>query len=61
MGGELIEGGLDASLIGEVADRGAQAVEEGGRARIQVDARILLPEGGSATTLVGRFVAISKR
>ena len=32
-----------------------------GRARIQVDARVLLPEGGSATTLVGRFVAISKR
>jgi len=32
-----------------------------GRARIQVEARVLLPEGGSATTLAGRFVAIAKR
>ena len=32
-----------------------------GRARIQVDARVLLPEGGLATTLSGRYVAIAKR
>ena len=32
-----------------------------GRARIQVEARVLLPEGGLATTLSGRFVAIAKR
>lgn len=32
-----------------------------GRARIEVAARVLLPEGGTATTLAGRFVAIAKR
>lgn len=32
-----------------------------GRARIQVGARVLLPEGGVATTLQGRFVAVAKR
>lgn len=32
-----------------------------GRARIQVDACVRLPEGGMATTLTGRFVAIAKR
>ncbi len=32
-----------------------------GRARIQVDAYVRLPEGGMATTLSGRFVAIAKR
>lgn len=32
-----------------------------GRARIQVEAKVLLPEGGLATTLSGRFVAIAKR
>lgn len=32
-----------------------------GRARIQVEARVLLPDGGTATTLSGRFVAIAKR
>lgn len=32
-----------------------------GRARIQVQAWVDLPEGGQATTLEGRFVAIAKR
>ena len=32
-----------------------------GRARIQVEAKVLLPEGGLATTLSGRYVAIAKR
>jgi thioesterase domain-containing protein len=32
-----------------------------GRARIQVEACVQLPEGGMATTLSGRFVAIAKR
>ena len=32
-----------------------------GRARIQVEAKVRLPEGGLATTLSGRYVAIAKR
>lgn len=36
-------------------------LEQRGRARIQVEAQVPLPEGGIATTLVGRFVAIVKR
>ena len=32
-----------------------------GRARIQVEAVVRLPDGGAATTLNGRFVAIAKR
>lgn len=32
-----------------------------GRARIQVEARVMLPEGGLATTLSGRYVALLKQ
>lgn len=32
-----------------------------GRARIQVEAMVSLPDGGAATTLSGRFVAIARR
>jgi hypothetical protein len=31
-----------------------------GRARIELQARILLPEGGIAAELAGRYVAIAK-
>lgn len=32
-----------------------------GRARVQVEAEVALPEGGVATTLSGRFVAIARK
>jgi thioesterase domain-containing protein len=38
-----------------------ETLRQRGRARIQVQAQVMLPEGGIATTLTGRFVAVVKR
>ncbi|WP_454832777.1 YiiD C-terminal domain-containing protein [Pseudoxanthomonas wuyuanensis] len=38
-----------------------QTLRQRGRARIQVLARVTLPDGAMATTLSGRFVAIAKK
>jgi thioesterase domain-containing protein len=38
-----------------------ETLRQRGRARIQVQAQVTLPEGGIAATLTGRFVAIVKR
>ena len=46
---------------GQAWDRFVDTLVQRGRARIQVDARVLLPEGGLAATLSGRYVAIAKR
>ena len=46
---------------GQTWDLFVDTLVQRGRARIQVDARVLLPEGGLATTLSGRYVAIAKR
>lgn len=46
---------------GQAWDLFVDTLVQRGRARIQVDARVLLPEGGLATTLSGRYVAIAKR
>mgnify|MGYP003598991160 CR=1 FL=1 len=46
---------------GQAWDFFVDTLVQRGRARIQVDARVLLPEGGLATTLSGRYVAIAKR
>ena len=46
---------------GQAWDLCVETLVQRGRARIQVDARVLLPEGGLATTLSGRYVAIAKR
>ncbi len=46
---------------GQAWDLFIDTLVQRGRARIQVDARVLLPEGGLATTLSGRYVAIAKR
>jgi thioesterase domain-containing protein len=50
-----------ASAPGESWDTFLETLKQRGRARIQVEARVPLPEGGIATTLIGRFVAIVKR
>lgn len=59
---------LYADLVAEAAFAPGQSWEafldtlvQRGRARIQVEASVRLPEGGVATTLSGRFVAIAKR
>ena len=57
-------GGLVAEAVfaeGQAWDLFVDTLVQRGRARIQVDARVLLPEGGLATTLSGRYVAIAKR
>ncbi len=46
---------------GQAWDLFVDTLVQRGRARILVDARVLLPEGGLATTLSGRYVAIAKR
>ncbi len=46
---------------GESWDAFVETLTQRGRARIQVQAQVTLPEGGVATTLSGRFVAIVKR
>ncbi|WP_448482247.1 YiiD C-terminal domain-containing protein [Pseudoxanthomonas mexicana] len=46
---------------GQAWDLFVDTLVQRGRVRIQVDARVLLPEGGLATTLSGRYVAIAKR
>ena len=46
---------------GQAWDLFVDTLVQRGRARIQVDARVLLPEGELATTLSGRYVAIAKR
>ena len=46
---------------GQAWDLFVDTLVQRGRARIQVDARVLLPEGGLAATLSGRYVAIAKR
>jgi thioesterase domain-containing protein len=46
---------------GESWDTFLETLQQRGRARIQVQAQVPLPEGGVATTLSGRFVAIVKR
>ena len=46
---------------GQAWDLFVDTLVQRGRARLQVDARVLLPEGGLATTLSGRYVAIAKR
>lgn len=46
---------------GESWDTFVETLRQRGRARIQVQAQVTLPEGGVATTLSGRFVAIVKR
>ena len=50
-----------ASAPGESWETFLETLKQRGRARIQVEARVPLPEGGIATTLTGRFVAIVKR
>jgi thioesterase domain-containing protein len=59
---------LYGDLVADAALADGQALEtfidtlvQRGRARIQVEACVRLPEGGMATTLSGRFVAIAKR
>lgn len=57
--GDLV---ADASFAdGQSPDTFVDTLVQRGRARIQVEACIRLPEGGMATTLSGRFVAIAKR
>ena len=57
--GDLV---ADASFAdGQSPDTFIDTLVQRGRARIQVDACVRLPEGGVATTLSGRFVAIAKR
>ena len=51
-GGQANEGGWDA-FFATLAARG--------RARVQVEAEVALPDGGVATTLSGRFVAIARK
>lgn len=51
-GGQAGEGGWEA-FFATLAARG--------RARVQVEARVMLPDGGVATTLSGRFVAIARK
>ena len=46
---------------GQAWDLFVDTLVQRGRARILVDARVLLPEGGLATMLSGRYVAIAKR
>jgi thioesterase domain-containing protein len=46
---------------GESWDTFLETLKQRGRARIQVQAQVPLPDGGIATTLSGRFVAIVKR
>lgn len=46
---------------GQAWDVFVDTLVQRGRARIQLDARVLLPEGGPATTLSGRYVAIAAR
>jgi thioesterase domain-containing protein len=46
---------------GESWETFLETLKQRGRARIQVEAKVPLPEGGVATTLTGRFVAIVKR
>lgn len=46
---------------GQAWDLFIDTLVQRGRARILVDARVLLPEGGLATMLSGRYVAIAKR
>lgn len=46
---------------GESWDSFLTTLRQRGRARIQVRACVTLPDGGEATTLEGRFVAIAKR
>ena len=59
---------LYGDLVADAAFADGQSLEafidtlvQRGRARIQVEACVRLPEGGMATTLSGRFVAIAKR
>ena len=59
---------LYGDLVAEATFAEGQSMEafidtlvQRGRARIQVEASVRLPEGGMATTLSGRFVAIAKR
>ncbi len=59
---------LRADLVAEAALAEGQdwegfvdTLRQRGRARIQVEAEVPLPEGGLATTLAGRFVALAKR
>ena len=57
--GDLV---ADASFAdGQSPETFVDTLVQRGRARIQVEACIRLPEGGVATTLSGRFVAIAKR
>ncbi|MBL8257863.1 thioesterase domain-containing protein [Pseudoxanthomonas japonensis] len=46
---------------GQSLDTFIDTLVQRGRARIQVEACVRLPEGGMVTTLSGRFVAIAKR
>ncbi len=46
---------------GESFETFLSTLRQRGRARIQVEAAVRLPDGGEATTLSGRFVAIAKR
>ena len=57
--GDLVAAAVFAE--GQAWDLFVDTLVQRGRARIQVDARVLLPEGGLATTLSGRYVAIAKR
>jgi thioesterase domain-containing protein len=52
---------LAAFAPGESWETFLETLKQRGRARIQVQAQVPLPEGGVATTLSGRFVAIAKR
>ena len=57
--GDLV---ADASFTeGQSLEPFVDTLVQRGRARIQVEACVRLPEGGMATTLSGRFVAITKR
>lgn len=57
--GDLVAEAMSAE--GQSWDTFIDTLVQRGRARIQVEAKVLLPEGGLATTLSGRFVAIAKR
>jgi thioesterase domain-containing protein len=56
---DLVAGAAFAE--GQSWDTFLDTLRQRGRARIQVDARVQLPEGGLATTLSGRYVALLKQ
>lgn len=57
--GDLVADAMFAE--GQSLDTFVDTLVQRGRARIQVEACVRLPEDGMATTLSGRFVAIAKR